>query len=134
MAMIAAVSLALLTMFSVLSTASSPIKIKSCDVAYIDDSTSSGGVMTSSLEFTNGVTLTVTNTSAKTVTGFSVAGSYDKFHVTDSWSGKLRPGAQLAIFKHYAQLPYDGSKAKCAVVSATYDDGSTWTPVPSPSP
>ncbi len=130
MAMIAAVSLAFLTLFSVLSGPSSPVKIKSCDVAYIDDSTDSAGVMTTALEFTNGVTLTVTNTSAKTITAFSVAGSYDKFHVTDSWAGKLRPGAQLSIFKHYAQLPYDGSKAKCAITGATYDDGTTWAPAP----
>jgi hypothetical protein len=126
--MIAALTLGLVTMFSVLTTPQSPIKIKSCDVAYIDDSTDSGGVMTTSLQFTNGVTLTVANTSAKTVTAFTVAGSYDKFHVKDSWAGKLLPGAQVSVYKHYAQLPYDGSKAKCAITSATYDDGSMWTP------
>jgi hypothetical protein len=52
--------------------------------------------------------------------------------VTDTWSGKLLPGAQMAIYKHYAQLPYDGSKAKCAITGATYEDGTKWAPAPTP--
>ena len=126
MAMIAALIVGLFSTFAVLTTPPSPIKIKSCDVAYIDDSTNSGGVMTSSLEFTNGVTLTVANTSSKPITAFTVAGSYDTFHVTDTWAGKLLPGAQVSVYKHYTQLPYDGSKASCSITSATYADGSVW--------
>ena len=148
MTMIAVLVFGFMPTTAVLSNAPSPVKIKSCDVAYIDDSTNSGSVMTTSLEFTNGVTLTVANTSAKPVTAFTVAGSYDTFHVTDTWAGKLLPGARVSVYKHYthfaatmrtpisdataprlivATVPYDGSKAKCSITSATYADGSTWT-------
>jgi len=125
--MIAALIVGLLSTFSVLTTPPSPIKINACDVAFIDDTADSGGVMTTSLQFTNGVTLTVKNTSQKLITGFTVAGSYDAFHVTDTWAGKLLPGAQVSVYKHYTQLPYDGSKAKCSITSATYEDGTTWS-------
>ncbi len=102
----------------------SPIKIKSCEVAYLD---AGGGVATSSLQYTNGVTLTIMNPTPKTVTNFTVSGSYNKYHVTDSWAGTMMPGAQLSIFKHYAQLAYVDSKAECHVTKVTFSDGTSWT-------
>ncbi len=128
MAFLTAFAAGLLSTTAVLSTTPSPVTIKSCDVAYIDDSSDNNGIMTNSLELTNGVTLTVANTSSQVVTGFTVAGSYNTFHVTDTWGGKLRPGAQVTVYKHYQQLPYDDTiKPKCTITSATYADGTTWT-------
>jgi hypothetical protein len=104
---------------------SGPVKIKSCEVAYIDAST--GGIMTDSLQFTNGVTVTLMNTSEKPVSSFTVSGSYNTYHVTDTWNGTLPPGAVLTVYKHYQQLPYVDSKAKCRVIKVTYADGTTWS-------
>jgi hypothetical protein len=109
--------------------ANSPVKIKSCDVAYIEDT---GAVMTSELQYTNGVTVKVQNASDKPVTSFTVAGSYNTYHVVDTWSGNLLPGAQLSIYKHYQQLPYVSSQAKCRVTKVTYADGSTWSATEQP--
>jgi spore coat protein CotH len=126
MGIFTALFVAVATMFSVVSTTGgSPVKIKSCDVAYITDT----GIQTSQLQFTNGVTVSITNTSDKPVTSITVEGSYDKFQVTDSWTGKLLPNATVSVWKHYQQLVYTGSKAQCHVTKVTYADGTTW---PSP--
>jgi hypothetical protein len=109
--------------------ANSPVKIKSCDVAYIQDT---GGIITSSMQYTNGVTVQVENTSAKSVTSFTVTGSYNTYHVTDTWAGTLLPGGELSIFKHYQQLPYSSSQAKCRVTKVTYADGTTWSATTQP--
>ncbi len=102
----------------------SPVKIKSCEVAYIQGT---GDVITSALQYTNGVTLTIMNTTSKTVTNFTASGSYNTYHVTDSWAGTLLPGAEISIYKHYQQLPYVNSKAQCRITKVTYSDGTTWS-------
>lgn len=123
MEILAALFLGVLTMFPVITTSSSPIKLK-CDVAYITES----GIVTSQMQFTNGVTVTAVNTSPKTVTSFTVNGSYNKsFKVTDSWTGTLLPNATLSFWKHYQQLPYSGSTAECRVIKVTYADGTSWS-------
>jgi hypothetical protein len=109
--------------------ANSPVKIMSCDVAYLQDT---GGIMTSALQYTNGVTVKVENASTKPVTSFTVSGSYNTYHVTDTWAGNLLPGAQLSIFKHYQQLPYVSSQAHCRVTKVTYADGTTWSATTQP--
>jgi hypothetical protein len=123
MGILAALFLGAMTMFPLISTDTSPVRIKSCDVAYIDQS----GIMTSALQYTNGVTVQAENTSSKTVSSFTVHGSYNGFKVVDSWSGTLLPNASLSIWKHYQQLPYSGSKADCHVTKVTYSDGTTWS-------
>jgi hypothetical protein len=122
--MIAALFLGVLTTFPLISTEASPVTIKSCEVAYID---SSGGVETVSLQTTNGVTVKAQNTSTKTITSFTVAGSYNGYKVVDTWAGTLLPNAMLSVWKHYNQLPYSGSKAECHVTKVTYSDGTTWS-------
>jgi hypothetical protein len=116
------------TLLGVVSTTggSAPVKIKACDVAYITDN----GITTTSLQFTNGVTVSLTNVSSKPVTSITVDGAYDKFKVTDSWSGNLLPNASVSVWKHYTQLAYTGSKASCKVVKVTFADGSEWAATP----
>jgi hypothetical protein len=85
------------------------------------------------MQYTNGVTVTAVNTSPKTVTSFTVNGSYNQsFKVTDTWTGTLLPNATLSIWKHYQQLPYSGSEAECRVIKVTYTDGTAWTPGAAP--
>ncbi len=128
MEILAALFLGVLTLFPVVTTESSPIKLK-CEVAYITAS----GIVTSQMQYTNGVTVTAVNTSPKTVTSFTVNGSYNKsFKVTDTWTGTLLPNATLSIWKHYQQLPYSGSEAECRVIKVTYTDGTAWTPGAAP--
>jgi hypothetical protein len=125
MGILASLFLSAATTVAVVSTSggSAPVKIKTCDVAYITDQ----GILTAQMQYTNGVTVTATNVSSKPVSSFTVDGSYQAFHVTDSWSGNLLPNASVSVWKHYTQLVYDGSKAKCTVTKVTYADGSTWT-------
>ena len=123
MGILASLFVAVATLLSVVTQGGGgPVQIKSCDVAYITDT----GIMTSQLQFTNGVTVTLANNSGKTVTGITVSGSYDKYQVTDSWTGKLMPSAQVSVWKHYQQLVYSGSKAQCHVTKVTFADGTTW--------
>jgi hypothetical protein len=122
MEILAALFLGALTVLPLVSSETSPVKITSCEVAYIDSS----GIMTSQLQFTNGVTVTATNTSDKPVSSFTVNGSYNGYKVTDSWTGKLLPKGSLSIWKHYQQLAYVGSKADCRVTKVTFADGTTW--------
>ena len=122
--MIAALFLGVLTTFPLISTEASPVTIKSCEVAYIDQT---GGVETASLQYTNGVTVTAENTSDKPISSFTVSGSYNGYKVVDTWSGTLLPKGMLSVWKHYNQLPYSGSKAQCHVTKVTYSDGTTWS-------
>ena len=122
--MIAALFLGVLTTFPLISTEASPITIKSCEVAYID---ASGGVATAELQYTNGVTVTAENTSAKSISSFTIAGSYNGYKVVDTLAGTLLPKGMLSVWKHYNQLPYAGSKAECHVTKATFADGTTWS-------
>jgi hypothetical protein len=128
MGIVASLFLTAATTLAVVSTSggSAPVKIKSCDVAYITQS----GIMTSQLQFTNGVTVSAQNVSSKPVSSFTVHGSYNKFSVTDTWTGSLLPNASVSVWKHYTQLAWDGSKAKCDVIKVTFADGSQWTETP----
>jgi hypothetical protein len=78
------------------------------------------------MQYTNGVTLTAENSSSKSISSFTVKGSYNGFKVTDTWNGTFMAGATVSIWKHYQQLPYSGPKADCHVTKVTYADGTTW--------
>ncbi len=129
MQVISAILIAVATLFPVVSTEGAPVKVDECDVAFID---AGGALLTSSLQFTNGVTVQVSNVSGKPITGITINGSYNGFHVTDSWTGTLAAGGKLRIWKHYQQLPYAGPHAKCVVAKVNYADGTTWAPSTSP--
>ena len=129
MQVISAILIAAATLFPVVTTEGAPVKVNECDVAFIDQG---GSLITSSLQFTNGVTVKLSNVSGKAITGITVNGSYNGFHVTDSWTGTLTPGAEVRIWKHYQQLPFSGPHAKCVVAKVIYADGTTWAPSTSP--
>jgi hypothetical protein len=62
----ASLFLGILTLFPMISTDSAPVAIKGCEVAFIENDASY--IMGTHLQFTNGVTVTVTNLSSKSIT------------------------------------------------------------------
>ena len=100
-----------------------PIAVKSCAVGFIEN----GRILSSALRFTNGVTVTVMNTSSKPVTNYTIRGNYNGYKVVDNWSGTLAPGQTMTYMKHYQQQPFSGPTAQCKVTKATLADGTTWS-------
>jgi len=125
MEIFSAILLAAATLFPVVTTANGPVQINKCDVAFISEG--AGSILVSqSLQFTNGVTISATNVSAKPVTSITATGTYNGVSITDTWNGKMAPGDTISVWKHYRQLPYAGPHAKCVVTHVTFADGTTW--------
>ena len=125
MEVFSAILIAAATLFAPVTTSTGPVQINKCAVAFINEQT--GSILVSqTMTYTNGVSISFTNVSTKPVTSVTATGTYNGVTITDSWAGHLAAGDTLSIWKHYRQLPYAGANAKCVVTKVVFADGTTW--------
>lgn len=100
-----------------------PVKVTACVVmmAGSGDSIGQPGVT-----LTNGVTVTLMNTSDKVVKSVTVNGDYHGRHESSSAAFDFKPGTSVEITRHFTQSAYVDPNAKCTVTKVTFADGTTW--------
>jgi hypothetical protein len=118
--------------------AAGPIQISSCDVKGIAGETGFGNLFINGHKY-NFFNITFTNTAkvAATDVKFQVDFSKSRYVLDDA--GSFAPGQQVThhIRDHGKSVQAlarpageDTSKTQCSVLSATFADGTTWTPAP----
>ncbi len=101
----------------------SPVQVKACTVM---SASTTDSVMVPGVSLTNGVTVTLTNVSGKTIQSLTVAGDYHGRKETGSATFEFKPGTTAQITRHYTQSAYVDPDAKCSVTKVTFADGTTW--------
>jgi hypothetical protein len=104
-------------------TGSSPVKVTSCVVA----SASLNNPLVEGLSRTNGVTVVIVNTGAKTASAVTIIGTYHGRTVTDVANVALAPGKSLQLTRSYTPSIYQGPDASCRVTHVVFDDGTSWS-------
>lgn len=106
------------------TNAPAPVTIKACTVM---SASSADTVMVPGVSLTNGVTVTMTNTSGKTISSVTVAGNYHGRKETGTATFEFKPGTTAQITRHYTQSAYVDPNAQCTVTKVVFADGTTWT-------
>jgi hypothetical protein len=101
----------------------SPVEINACIVM---SSSTTDTVMVPGVSLTNGVTVTMTNTSGKTIQSVTVAGDYHGRTQTGTATFQFKPGTTAEITRHFGQSGYVGPIAQCSVTKVVFADGTTW--------
>jgi hypothetical protein len=100
-----------------------PVEIKACVVM---SASSADSVLVPGVSLTNGVTVTMTNTSGKTIQSVTVTGDYHGRKETGTAAFQFKPGTTAEITRHYTQSAYVGPIAQCSVDKVIFADGTTW--------
>jgi hypothetical protein len=101
----------------------SPVVVKACTVM---SASTNDSVMVPGVSLTNGVTVTLTNVSGKTIQSLTVAGNYHGRKETGTATFEFKPGTTAQITRHYTQSAYVDPNAQCSVTKVTFADGTTW--------
>lgn len=108
-----------------MESATSPLKITSCVVA---TAPRTGTQVTGQPTKTNGVTVTVTNTSSKEIKAATFTGLYNGARYTDTLVKTIAAGATLKLTKYHNPTLYSGPKVEsCRVTHVDFADGTSWS-------
>jgi len=100
-----------------------PVQVTGCTVMMAG----SGNVVgIPGVTLTNGVTVTLKNTSDKVVKSVTVTGNYHGRHETGSADFTFKPGTSAEITRHFGQSAYIDPDATCSVTKVVFADGTTW--------
>ncbi len=105
------------------TTTPAPVKVTSCTVMF---AATGDAIGVPGVTLTNGVAVVLANESGRTVKSVTVTGDYHGRHETATAPVNLAPGATVMLTRHFGQSAYVGPDAKCAVISVTFADGTTW--------
>ncbi len=78
------------------------------------------------IAYTNGVTVTLANTTSKDVKMVSIYGTYGGTMVSDDVDKTIPAGGTVEVTKAHTQLPYHGPGASCHVKKVVFTDGTSW--------
>ncbi len=101
----------------------SPVAVKACVVM---SASTADSVMVPGVSLTNGVTVTLTNTSGKTIQSVTVSGDYHGRKETGTAAFEFKPGTTAEITRHFTQSAYVDPNAQCSVTKVVFADGTTW--------